>query len=299
EPLSELNLDRPLYLGGYRHLSTINPESGITSRFKGAFQRLVLNGEVVDDLRKVAKSSQDVGHFFGPPCGPNPCHNGGMCLPQLNNFHCKCPVAYTGLWCEKYVENMSVDEPVMFDGKTYLNFPNKIATRLEEELLDVKENDLFGNGHNRIEVTFRTEATDGLLLWSHEDLPVVGDFLALAVVDSFLEVSFNAAGNREPLLIRHSFAVNNGQWHRAVVDRNNRHGMLQVDDDTPAVVTSKPETKHLKTDGVLWIGGCSNLPTGLPSAYYLNFVGCIHSVIVDGEALKIAAHGVGQPCQRT
>ncbi|GBM91652.1 hypothetical protein AVEN_107757-1 [Araneus ventricosus] len=81
--------------------------------------------------------------------------------------------------------------------------------------------------------------------------------------------------------------------------RNNRHGMLQVDDDTPSVVTSTPETKHINTDGVLWIGGCSNLPIGLPSAYYKGFVGCIHSVIVDGEALKITTHGTGQSCSHT
>ncbi|XP_071039097.1 agrin-like isoform X2 [Parasteatoda tepidariorum] len=287
EPLSELNLDLPLYLGGYRHLSTINPESGITSRFNGAFQRLVLNGEVVDDLRKVAKSSQDVGHFYGQPCGPNPCHNGGMCLPQLNNFHCKCPVAYTGLWCEKYIENVSVDEPIMFDGKTFLKFPNKLFTRL------------FTDGHNRVEVTFRTDSTDGLILWSHEDVSTIGDFMALAVEDGFLVVSFNSAGNREPLLIKHNIRINDGDWHRAVIDRNNRHGMLQVDDNTPAVVTSTPETKYLNTDGVLWIGGCSNLPAGLNNAYYKGFIGCIHSVIVDGEALKIATHGTGQSCPIT
>ncbi|GIY77898.1 hypothetical protein CEXT_30771, partial [Caerostris extrusa] len=252
EPLSELNLDRPLYLGGYRHLSTVNPESGITSRFKGAFQRLVLNGEVVDDLRKVAKSSQDVGHFYGQPCGPNPCHNGGMCLPQLNNFHCKCPVAYTGLWCEKYIENVSIDEPILFDGKTFLKFPNKIITTTVQPG-DSKAKDSYTDGHNRMEITFRTEASEGLLLWSHEDLPTVGDFLALAIVDTFLEVSFNSAGSREPLTIRYNNPVNDGRWHRVVVDRNNRHGMLQVDDDTPSVVTSTPETKHINTDGVLWI----------------------------------------------
>ncbi|KAG8184137.1 hypothetical protein JTE90_008916 [Oedothorax gibbosus] len=347
EPLSELNLDRPLYLGGYRHLSTVNPESGITTRFRGAFQRLVLNGEVVDDLRRVAKSSQDVGPFYGPPCGPNPCRNGGMCLPQLNNFHCKCPVAYTGLWCEKYIENVSIDEPILFDGKNFLKFPNKITNGFEEQNSEKKDDSAFSDdghnrlevtfrteardglllwshedspsvgdylalavvserlyafsddGHNRLEVTFRTEARDGLLLWSHEDSPSVGDYLALAVVSGRLEVSFNSAGVKGPLVIRHAAPINNGQWHRAVVDRNNRHGMLQVDDDTPSVVTSSPETKHLNTDGVLWIGGCSNLPQGLVSSYYTGFVGCIHSVIVDGEALRISAHATGQTCPHT
>ena len=33
------------------------------------------------------------------PCIPNPCHNGGTCLPQDGNFLCQCTMFYGGLLC--------------------------------------------------------------------------------------------------------------------------------------------------------------------------------------------------------
>ena len=81
-------------------MSAVNPESGITDPFRGALQRLFINNELLE-LRKAAQASQNVKPFRGLPCGPNPCSNGGLCVPQLNNFHCKCVTGYGGLWCDK------------------------------------------------------------------------------------------------------------------------------------------------------------------------------------------------------
>ena len=45
-----------------------------------------------------------LSHFSGPPCQPNPCHNGGMCVPLLSKFDCKCPPPFAGRTCLKVRE---------------------------------------------------------------------------------------------------------------------------------------------------------------------------------------------------
>jgi hypothetical protein len=57
-----------------------------------------------------------------------------------------------------------------------------------------------GEKHNKLHVEFRTTTADGLLLWTNQGATLQGDFLALAVVNGFLEVSFNLGGGKQQLL---------------------------------------------------------------------------------------------------
>jgi hypothetical protein len=34
------------------------------------------------------------------PCQPNPCQNGGICIPQGTTFLCQCPPTFIGRCCE-------------------------------------------------------------------------------------------------------------------------------------------------------------------------------------------------------
>ena len=35
------------------------------------------------------------------PCMPNPCHNGGTCIPSTDTFVCKCKDGWFGRFCEE------------------------------------------------------------------------------------------------------------------------------------------------------------------------------------------------------
>lgn len=81
--LSELNVDGPLFVGGVSDWKSVRREAGLASGLNGALQRLVVNGEVWDNLVQRALRLRDVQEFGGPPCQPeSPCQNGATCLPQ-------------------------------------------------------------------------------------------------------------------------------------------------------------------------------------------------------------------------
>ena len=73
----------------------------------GAIQRLIVNGDVMDDLVILAKDSRGIKRYVGPPCNdnvddPSPkCQNGGICRPYFRSYVCKCPSNFMGKNCEK------------------------------------------------------------------------------------------------------------------------------------------------------------------------------------------------------
>jgi hypothetical protein len=65
---------------------SINRDSGIMIGLNGAIQRIVVNGEVWDNLVQRAIKHRNVPEYGGPPCGyESPCQNNGLCLPQCNS----------------------------------------------------------------------------------------------------------------------------------------------------------------------------------------------------------------------
>ena len=90
----------------FRYAYSLNRDSGITTGLDGAIQRLIVNGDVMDDLVIHAKDSRGITRYVGPPCNdvddPAPkCQNGGICRPYFRAYVCKCSSNYMGRHCEK------------------------------------------------------------------------------------------------------------------------------------------------------------------------------------------------------
>lgn len=83
----------------------VNRESGILVGLDGALQRLLVNGVVYPRLTEAATEQREVGVYLGPPCHPNPCSSGGLCVPFLGNFSCRCPIMFAGKLCQKSKSN--------------------------------------------------------------------------------------------------------------------------------------------------------------------------------------------------
>ncbi|KAI1287382.1 Agrin [Halotydeus destructor] len=290
--LSELNLDQPFYVGGLEDGQRPREFEGRSVYLNGAIQRIVVNGEVWDDLVARAHNKANLPAYRGPPCGyKNPCLNAGICVPQFNDFVCKCTSnKYTGKRCNKLLTKDDMDKPVAFEGNTFMSFSNKLNDDVPSTGAESIETGTAGQSDNHLEVSLRTHSPNGLILWLNKGNTVKTDYLALAVSDGYLELSYNLGKQKELLVMRSTVRADDGHWHTVLIHRNRRFGMLQVDNQPAISATSEPGATELNTDGILWLGGNSNLPAGLPSNYYQGFVGCIRDLIVEGHPTPLSAH---------
>ncbi len=79
-------------------------QSGVTRGLDGAVQRLVVNGNAVEDLMGRSRDARGVTKYVGPPCdgdGSPRCLNGGQCRPFMRSFVCKCRKGFMGRICER------------------------------------------------------------------------------------------------------------------------------------------------------------------------------------------------------
>ena len=73
----------------------------------GALQRIIINGNAIEDLIEVSKNSRGITKYVGPPCDDDKsqqnakCMNGGVCTPFFRSYVCKCTKDYIGPKCEK------------------------------------------------------------------------------------------------------------------------------------------------------------------------------------------------------
>ncbi|XP_059489146.1 agrin-like isoform X2 [Neocloeon triangulifer] len=338
-PLNELNLELPFYIGGVPALSEVSRDSGVTIGLNGAIQRVVVNGEVLDDLVKRANSKRGVSHYSGPPCSGNasPCKNGGVCHPRLNSFLCKCAPSYTGDQCQQRIGDDGLERPVKFTGETFLQYSNKAIHKqvasnktllvanaseevdvVEEEIyedddeegIEINEDDEYvyddddfdffdkrrkGERNNRYELKVRTQEDNGLLLWTNRGNTLKDDFLAIAVINGYPEISFNLGRQKNLLAIRSRVKISDGVWHSITVQRRKRQAQISVDGSTPIKGVAEQGASLLNTNGRLWIGGAPTLPPGLPAQYYLGFRGCVTSVKVDKRPLHLVHHAENSP----
>ncbi|KAG5885807.1 hypothetical protein JTB14_001416 [Gonioctena quinquepunctata] len=134
-PLTELNLETPLYIGSISNWKQIHRLSGASKGFKGAIQEILLNGNplplsrFLPDCVSIAtynnsSCSFSIGFYDGSPCSlsKNPCSNNGLCVPNLGDFTCKCPSNFKGKYCETANEEILA---LKLNGRTFLQYRNK------------------------------------------------------------------------------------------------------------------------------------------------------------------------------
>lgn len=118
------------------------------------------------------------------------------------------------------------------------------------------------------------------------------DYLAVAVVDGFIELSYNLGKQKELFFLRGNTRIDDSRWHTISIERNKRHAVLQVDTHRPVTGVSEAGAHTLNTDGIVWIGGRKSIPTGLPSDYEQGFVGCMKDFTLNGELISLTANAL-------
>ncbi|XP_029165671.1 agrin-like isoform X4 [Nylanderia fulva] len=301
-PLTELNLQTPLYVGGVKHRREVHRLVGIWTGLVGAVQRLMINGKTYQNLA-VNITQHNTQIYDGLPCprNENPCHNGGVCLPLLNSYLCKCANGYNGLHCEYFmgydVSGTEISErPVRFEGDNFLQFKHRygrstnstnttLGEYFEESYSDYDleedvdyEYDSYdyterrGQQSNKFELRLRTVHPEGLIAW-------VGrgklEHFFLSLHDGHVILTYK--GKTENVSVKSKERVDDGVFHHIRAFRRRKACTLQIDENMPVKVSM--ETTVLSTNGKLFVGGKPGHP---------GIRGCVTDFIVDKRRLPLA-----------
>ncbi|XP_031422229.1 agrin isoform X3 [Clupea harengus] len=280
---TDLNLKESLYVGGAPDFRQLARAASLKDGFKGAIQKITLMGTTILKPEN-ALDSRDVSMFKSHPCSQATCQNGGRCNPLLDSFECVCQPGYMGNHCQLVIHEKSAGETeaITFDGRTFIEYHNGV-TKSEKALLV-----------NKFELSIKTEATQGLILWSGKGVER-SDYIALAIVDGRVQMTYDLGS--KPVVLRSSVRVNTNRWIRIKASRALRDGSLQVGNEAAVTGSSPLAATQLDTDGALWLGGLEELSAArrLPKAYSTGFVGCVKDVTVDGVELHLVEDALNSP----
>ncbi|XP_047106165.1 agrin-like [Schistocerca piceifrons] len=352
-PLNELNLDLPLYIGGLP--ATMYTGVIPLPNLVGAVQRLVVNGQILENLGEGVAS---VSRWSGPPCTAHTCLHGGACQPRLNSFLCRCPARFRGPRCQ-YVDTEGATDstPVKFTGNTYVKLSLAADTSINgsmkhlvnetfvysdnqggnERNLEITGNDIYehsdyyeedkdddesdiGGNHFiegdtsfspekqadfknlayrslpvgeingrffHYEVTFHTMEASGLLLWNDRKIRHRSNYVALAISDGYLELRYRLGKTKYSASLQSKVYVSDGGIHTVVAEIHWKYSFLQVDDEHPKQKFTKGNNIRRSLAQDIWIGGMGSLPSGLPTAYYSGFLGCMHRLVAQKELIDL------------
>ncbi|XP_051282433.1 agrin isoform X6 [Dicentrarchus labrax] len=298
----DLNLKESLFVGGAPDYSRLARVAALTDGFKGTIQKIILMGTPI--LREEnAMRSINIAMFQSHLCSQEPCHNGGRCNPQLDTYECVCLNGFSGGHCQNtiYEKSAGETEAIAFDGRTFIEYHNAVTrSQLTNEIPDPEslENPSDQSEKallvNKFELSIRTEATQGLVLWSGKGVER-SDYIALAIVDGHVQMTYDLGS--KPVVLRSSVRVDTNRWIRIKASRALRDGSLQVGNEAAVTGSSPLAATQLDTDGALWLGGLEELAVArrLPKAYSTGFVGCIKDVVVDGVELHLVEDALNSP----
>ncbi|XP_076261775.1 agrin-like isoform X1 [Rhynchophorus ferrugineus] len=203
-------------------------------------------------------------------CSSFPCFHLSTCIDLPGaTFTCVCPENYTGPSCEKQIVLKQYDVP-SFSGNSYV-----ILKTIE--------------AYNKliIEVEFKSYTYDGILLYNAENDNGFGDFVSLSLTNGFVEFKYNLGHGT--VVIRSLDKIDLGKFHRVIVKRYNRDGLLKLDDadDVAAQAAGSTKALDLKTDTFVGYIPTNNTRIFENIGTDKGFEGCIRKLKIGREEIEL------------
>ncbi|RLU19726.1 hypothetical protein DMN91_008283 [Ooceraea biroi] len=137
-----------------------------------------------------------------------------------------------------------------------------------------------------IEISFKPESYDGILLYNGESSHGDGDFIVLSLVNGYPQFKFNLGSG--PAVIRADRPVTLSEWHTIKIQRNRKEGTMLVDGEGPYKTVAVGRRQGLDLKEPLYIGG-------VPSYSKINdqaeattgFVGCISRLVIGEKQVDL------------
>ncbi|XP_060115564.1 basement membrane-specific heparan sulfate proteoglycan core protein [Heteronotia binoei] len=158
-----------------------------------------------------------------------------------------------------------------------------------------------------IEITFRPDTPDGMLVYNGQKKNTGTDFVSFGLVGGRPELRFDAGSGMAT--IRHPSILKLGEFHTIRLYRNLTQGSLVLDHHPPVNGTSQGKFQGLDLNEGLYLGGYPNYAAVAKTGLSSGFIGCVRQLVIQGKEVifkdfDLQAHGVSncptcqdQPCQ--
>lgn len=171
----------------------------------------------------------------------DPCENNGICEARGTSFICNCPIHFTGDVCQ---HSAPIEFSSQYKGNGYIELNRTSLVK------SIDEKDIL------IAILFSTSEPNGLIVWygQNKGQSYNGqDFVALALVDGFLEFSFRL--NSEEAVIKNvNTRVDDGKRHIAIIKRNGNQASLELDNLSSYGESRPTERQESHLPGNVFIG---------------------------------------------
>ncbi|CAH0561782.1 unnamed protein product [Brassicogethes aeneus] len=144
-------------------------------------------------------------------CASAPCHHFSTCIDLPGStFTCVCHGNFTGTLCDSEIVLKQYEIPA-FHGRSYVKLkPLKAYHKLS------------------VEVEFKSHSYDGIILYNQQKFDGLGDFISLALINGFVEFKYNLGNG--PVVIRSLDKIQLGNFHKVILKRYHKDGILKLDD---------------------------------------------------------------------
>ncbi|XP_076397846.1 terribly reduced optic lobes isoform X10 [Megachile rotundata] len=137
-----------------------------------------------------------------------------------------------------------------------------------------------------IEISFKPESYDGIILYNDESNRVNGDFIMLSLVRGYPEFSFDLGSGA--VIIRAVKPVTLSEWHTIKLQRNRKEGTMLVDGEGPYKGVAAGRKQGLDLKSLLFIGGVPR--DNIVNKYAevtTGFVGCISRLVIKDKEVDL------------
>lgn len=202
-------------------------------------------------------------------CSSSPCSEGSTCIDlPSETFTCICLPEFTGALCDTEMMYKQYEVPA-FDGRSYVRLK---ALKAYHKL--------------SLELEFKAYSEDGIIMYNQQKSNGMGDFFSLALVKGFVEFRYNLGNGAA--VIKSLEKIELKRFHRLVIKRYHRDGLLKLDDGEDVRGESPGTLKALDLEEDTFVG---YVPTNHSKVFENigtknGFRGCIRKLNIGRRELK-------------